>query len=136
MNYITKQMIADELNQNIIKPVLDDGELICKIGDNWFYFGDQESEEFENTDPSEISFDVLVNDILRVLDDFREDCDDYGDEYLYYYYYLTENLAKKVDGMTCRFCGSQLYESQIIDEYKYQCFKCDEDFYAFEQEWR
>lgn len=34
---------------------------------------------------------------------------------------------------TCRFCGSPLYRS-FNDEYAYQCFDCDEDFYAFEQE--
>lgn len=100
MKDITKQMIENGLNQNIIKPVLDDdGELICKIGDNWFYFG---GHEFENTDPSEIPFDILVNEILFVLNDFRNlnyyedeylrnwDC--YEDEYLYYYYYLTESI--------------------------------------------
>ena len=88
MKDITKQMIENGLNQNIIKPVLDDdGELICKIGDGWFYFG---GHEFENTDPSEIPFDVLVNEILCVLDDFREVGDVYEDEYLYYLYYLNE----------------------------------------------
>lgn len=90
MERITKQMIENGLNQNIIKPVLDDdGELICKIGDNWFYFG---GHEFENTDPSEIPFDVLVNKILIVLDDFREVGDVYEDEYLYYLYYLNERI--------------------------------------------
>lgn len=33
----------------------------------------------------------------------------------------------------CKFCVSPLYKSEI-DGYAYQCFKCDEDFYAFEQE--
>lgn len=47
---------------------------------------------------------------------------------------LFERCATKTD-KTCRFCGSPLYESDI-DGYVYQCFKCDEDFYAFEQEWR
>ena len=70
MEIITKKMIEDGLNQNIVKPVLFDGELICKIGDDWFYFG---GHEFENTDPSEISFDILVNEIISVLDAFHED---------------------------------------------------------------
>ena len=45
-----------------------------------------------------------------------------------------ESLPKKTD-LTCRFCGSPLYESEL-EQYKYQCFECDEDFYGFEQEWR
>lgn len=89
MEIITKKMIEDGINQNIVKPVLFDGELICKIGDYWFYFG---GHEFENTDPNEIPFDTLVNKILSVLDAFHEDWEDYGDEYLYYLYYLNENI--------------------------------------------
>lgn len=87
MERITKQMIVNGLNQDIIKPILDDGELVCEIGDGWFYFG---GHEFENTDPSDIPFDVLVNEILTVLDAFHDDWQDYKDEYLYYLYYLNE----------------------------------------------
>lgn len=89
MEIITKQMISDGINQNIVKPVLDDGELICKIGDGWFYFG---GHEFEGKDPNVIPFDVLVNEILSVLDEFREVGDVYEDEYLYYLYYLNERV--------------------------------------------
>ena len=89
MSTITKKMIEDGINQNIVKPVLDEGELICKIGDGWFYFG---GSEFENTDPSEIPFDILVNEIMFVLNGFYEDWDDYEDEYLYYMYYLNEHI--------------------------------------------
>lgn len=85
MGTITSKMIEDGINQGIVKPVLDDGELICKIGDCWFYFG---GSEFENTDPSEIPFDILVNEIMFVL----EDWEDYSDEYSYYYYYLIEYI--------------------------------------------
>ena len=87
MKRITKQMVENGLNHNIIKPILDEGELICKIGDGWFYFG---GSEFENTDPSEIPFDILVNEIMFVLNGFYEDWDDY--EYSYYYYYLIEHI--------------------------------------------
>lgn len=34
---------------------------------------------------------------------------------------------------TCKHCGDSLFPSDI-DGYKYQCFKCDEDFYCFEQD--
>ncbi len=33
---------------------------------------------------------------------------------------------------TCRRCGAPLFKS-LLPEYAYQCFGCDEDFYAFEQ---
>lgn len=33
----------------------------------------------------------------------------------------------------CRRCGAPLFKS-LLPEYAYQCFGCDEDFYAFEQE--
>lgn len=34
---------------------------------------------------------------------------------------------------TCRRCGSPLFPSDL-PEYAFQCFECDEDFYAFEQD--
>lgn len=35
---------------------------------------------------------------------------------------------------TCKRCGSPLFPSLLKkDGYTYQCFNCDEDFYAFEQ---
>ena len=35
---------------------------------------------------------------------------------------------------TCKRCGSPLFPSLLKkDGYTYQCFTCDEDFYAFEQ---
>lgn len=89
MKRITKQMVEDGIRQNIIKPVLSDDGLICKIGICWFYFG---GHEFENTDPNEIPFDILVNEVLTVLDDFHDDWQDYWDEYVYYWYYLKEHI--------------------------------------------
>lgn len=34
-------------------------------------------------------------------------------------------------GVCCR-CGTPLFPS-LMEGYTYQCFKCDEDFYSFEQ---
>ena len=35
----------------------------------------------------------------------------------------------------CRRCGQPLFKSVMrVHGYEYQCFECDEDFYAFEQE--
>lgn len=32
----------------------------------------------------------------------------------------------------CNRCGSDVFESEIREEYSYQCMKCDEDLYAYE----
>ena len=89
MERITKKMIEDGLNQNIIKPIQDGNGLICKIGDWWFFFG---GHEFDDADPKHIPFDILVSEILICLDSFYADWDDYEDEYMYYYYYLIERI--------------------------------------------
>lgn len=86
--YIGKKMIEDGLMAKVILPQLheDEGSLIAKIGDYWFYFG---GSEFEYTNPKEIPFDILVEEIKNVLDSFQTES---PDEYLYYYYYLCENI--------------------------------------------
>lgn len=43
-----------------------------------------------------------------------------------------EDLIFRESNGKCRFCGGPLFPSDIA-EYTYQCFKCDEDFYTFEQ---
>ena len=42
-------------------------------------------------------------------------------------------VFKESEDRTCFRCGSPLFKSDIAG-YTYQCFHCDEDFYAFEQE--
>ncbi len=42
-------------------------------------------------------------------------------------------VFKESEDRTCFRCGSPLFKSNI-QGYTYQCFHCDEDFYAFEQE--
>lgn len=86
--YINRKLIEDGLMSNIIKPILEDGELKCYIGDYWFYFG---GSEFESTSPSEIPFSIKVKEIKTVLDEFRKS-EDTETEYKYYYYYLCENI--------------------------------------------
>lgn len=89
IHYIGTKMIEDGLMSKVIIPFLDADGLKAQIGDHWFYFG---GSEFEYTEPKEIPFDVLVSEIKLVLDDFYECSETYGDEYLYYYYYLCENI--------------------------------------------
>ena len=89
MAIITRKMIENGLKQGLINPSNDEC-LICEIGDYWFYFG---GSEFEHEAPEHIPFDTLVDEIKFCLDGFYEDdWDTYEDEYMYYYYYLIENL--------------------------------------------
>jgi len=86
---ITKQMVEDGLWQNVIKIRFEDmNEFIVTIGDNWFYSGGQDSDW---RSASSI-FDLVADGIFETLEGFRDGWDFYGDEYLYYYYYLTENI--------------------------------------------
>ena len=87
--YITKKMIEDGLMSKVIVPKLEYGGLVAHIGDYWFYAG---RTEFDHTDPKEIPFEVLVNEIKDTLDDFYGCPEMFEDEYLYYYYYLCENI--------------------------------------------
>lgn len=89
MKYIGKKMIEDGLISKVIIPYLDTDGLKAQIGDCWFWFG---GTEFEYTDPKDIPFDILVNKIKECLDGFYECPEVYKDEYLYYYYYLCENI--------------------------------------------
>ena len=89
MKYINKKMIEDGLMAKVIVPFLEEYGLAARIGDNWFWFG---GTEFEYTDPKDIPFDILVDEIKECLDTFYECPEVYKDEYLYYYYYLCENI--------------------------------------------
>ena len=89
MQYIERKMIEDGIISKVIIPFLDDDGLKAQIGDYWFWFGGQ---EYEYTDPKDIPFDILVSEIKECLDGFYHDWDDYENEYLYYYYYLCENI--------------------------------------------
>ena len=86
--YIGRKMIEDGLMSKVIIPKLDDDGLKAYIGDYWFYFG---GLEFEFTDPEDIPFDVLVEEIKLVLDDFYK-LPKFETEYLYYYSILCERI--------------------------------------------
>lgn len=65
--YIGKKLIEDGLMAKVIIPKLEDDGLKAYIGEHWFYFG---GTEFEQTDPKDIPFGLLVGEIKSVLDDF------------------------------------------------------------------
>lgn len=89
ISFICKKMIEDGLMAKVIVPQLDNDGLKAQIGEYWFYFG---GTEFEKTDPKDMSFELLVEEIKTVLDDFYKHPETFGDEYMYYYYYLSENI--------------------------------------------
>lgn len=86
---IVRKMIEDGLMAKVIVPEQEGDGLKAYIGDYWFYFGDS---EFEFADPKDMPFGLLVEEIKTALDAFYEDKDVFEDEYLYYYYYLCENI--------------------------------------------
>ena len=67
---------------------------VCRIGENWFYFGGQEAE---NSDPEEYLKNVgeegVRDEIFTTLEDFREAPYTYEDEYKYYESYLISSIA-------------------------------------------
>lgn len=90
---ITKDMIIRGYNQLLINLILsphDDG-IACQIGDNWFYFGGSTAEAFDDVCKykEEINEADIITEIYDVLCEFKTE---FADEYLYYYYYLMENL--------------------------------------------
>ena len=86
--YIETKMIEDGLMAKVIIPKLEADGLKAYIGDYWFYFG---GAELECTEPKEIPFGLLVEEIKAVLNYFYT-TEETKDEYLYYYYYLCEHI--------------------------------------------
>lgn len=70
-----------------------DDEIVCKIGEYWFYFipnecyGSTPEEVFETYTKEE-----LTDMILNQLHEFEED-NDFNDEFLYYKYFLEEHFG-------------------------------------------
>ena len=87
--YINIKMIEDGLMAKVIKAKIEGDEIVVTIGDGWFWIGIQD-KEYKLID--DIPFGVLVNKIKDTLDEFYKHTDTFEDEYLYYYYYLCENI--------------------------------------------
>ena len=87
--YITRKMIEDGLMAKVILNSFEDGYLVTTIGEYWFYTS---ADELKYNNVNDIPFTVLVNEIKETLDDFYANPTMFGDEYLYYYYYLCENI--------------------------------------------
>ena len=89
MKYIGRKMIEDGLMSKVIIPSIEDQYLVVTIGEHYFYSNILD-DEYDNAD--DIPFGVLVTEIKDALDDFYGCPDVFEDEYLYYYYYLCENI--------------------------------------------
>lgn len=91
---ITKDMIKAGIKARVIRLVKSpngDG-VVCKIGDNWFYFGGLEAENAATVQEYQknVPMDTIIADIYTVLKEFKEYGDELLDEYLYYVAYLEE----------------------------------------------
>ena len=76
----------------IIDSPLGDGA-VCAIGENWFYFGGMTAEEYTAAEYIKVVPKAeILREIFSVLEDFRKEAGDFGDEYMYYDSYLSERL--------------------------------------------
>lgn len=94
---ITKEVIKKGIEEGwilFIKCPNFGAGTVCKIGENWFYFGGTTAEELDPEEYLEqISVDDIVNEIFDVMEDFRTDSF-FEDEYAYYEAYLREKGVK------------------------------------------
>ena len=92
---ISPSMIQRGIEQGLIqfKPNTPDGyEVVCWIGDHWFYFAGMEGEEMLAEDYlKEVPLFDIESEVLSALTSFMTS-PDFLDEYKYYAYYLQENL--------------------------------------------
>lgn len=94
---ITKNMVKKGIEEGWILfikcPNFGSGT-VCKIGENWFYFGGTTAEELDPEEYLEqVPVDDIVNEIFDVMEDFRTDSF-FEDEYAYYEAYLREKGIK------------------------------------------
>lgn len=99
-NRITYEMLEDAYHRGLAKLVYSPNEdgIVCQIGEHWFYFAGLTGAQY--TDPAKFAADIpeedIISEIATTLAEFAS-CRDYLDEYLYYAYYLQENLPKDTD---------------------------------------
>lgn len=95
---ITRKMVRDGYDAGIIK-LIHTSEVVCQIGDIWFFFGGLTAEEYGSADAYKANVPKadILNDIFTTLEAFRIDGDRgekiFADEYLYYEAILREQLG-------------------------------------------
>ena len=114
---ITKEMVIRGYNQHLINLILSpngDG-IVCQIGDNWFYFGGSTAGEYDNV--AEYKEIMLTSDIItEIYDVLCEFKTEFEDEYLYYYYYLMENLKTEAENKTVLYGETHSEITNILAE--------------------
>ena len=116
-NIITKDMVINRYNQGLINLILSpngDG-IVCQIGDNWFYFGGSTAEAYDKV--AEYKEIMLTSDIItEIYDVLCEFKTEFDEEYLYYYYYLMENLKTEADNKTVLYGETHSEITNILAE--------------------
>lgn len=89
---ITYDMVNAGYEEGLIKLIESpngDG-IVCKIGDNWFYFGGQTAEEYKDVESykNDIPKEDIIKEIYEVLNELSTELED---EYLYYEGFLRAN---------------------------------------------
>lgn len=102
---ITREMIEQGYKQGIVQLVDDDWrfgkitdndeeicDIMCCIGEYTFFFDENNGNDTTIKDYlKNVSYDDIINNICETLSDMQKY---YEDEYLYYYWYLTEKLKE------------------------------------------
>ena len=85
MKKISQEMVKKGFQSGIAQ--LESGT-VCQIGESWFYFGGMTAEGMT---PGEFRRDIpeedIVQEVYEALNGLKQES---PDEYLYYYYILTE----------------------------------------------
>ena len=90
---ITEEMVEKGFTNGLIGLISNSSNnigTVCKIGDYWFYFDDKAEYMTPKEYIDNIPTKEIINNIYNALENFR--LDNFRDEYLYYFYFLKENL--------------------------------------------
>ena len=115
---ISKELLSKGYDAGLVRIVdspMGDGA-VCAIGENWFYFGGLTAEQHSAAEyVKAVPKEDILNEIFMVLEDFRREAGDFGDEYMYYDSYLREKFPdRKVDSpLGKRFMLISVYDRDI-----------------------
>ena len=111
----------------IIDSPLGDGA-VCSIGENWFYFGGMTAEEYTAAEYIKVVPKAeILREIFSVLEDFRKEAGDFGDEYMYYDSYLSERLNVSTEGIKILSSDESGFVIPYIVEFLYESVTSDPD---------
>ena len=97
---ITEEMIRAGYDAGVVTLIdaPNGGEVVCKIGDYWFYFWNGDPEQFISRDVflQRYSKEQIVHAIWMGLEEFRELWSQFGPEYVYYETVLRKRLDQEL----------------------------------------